>query len=77
MRDRTDKELYCLLYGDAQSYTPDAIDAAREEFSRRQLNEQTMRSLVEAERISSAKRNGQHGLPAGRALSAAKEWRRR
>ena len=71
MRDRTDEELYCLLYRDAHNCTPDAIDAAREEFSRRQLNEQTMRSLVEAERTSSAERNGQHGLPAGRASSAA------
>ena len=39
---RTDEELYCLLDRDAQNYTPDAIVAAREEFSRRQLNEQTM-----------------------------------
>lgn len=73
MRDRTDKELYCLLYRDrdAQNYTPDAIDAAREEFSRRQLNEQTMRSLVEAEKYSSAGPDGQHGPAAGSTLSAA------
>lgn len=71
IRDRSDKELYCLLHRDAQNYTPEAIDTAREEFVRRQLNEQTMRSLIEAEKKSSAERDGQNGLPLKIASSAA------
>lgn len=47
MRDRTDEELYCLLYRDEQN-SLDAIIAAREEFSRRQLNEKTMSGIVAA-----------------------------
>lgn len=71
MRDRTDRELYCLLYRDAQNYTPDAIDTAREEFSGRQLNEQTMRDFVAAEKNPFAEHDGQHGLPVGTASGAA------
>jgi hypothetical protein len=71
MRDRTDKELYCLLYRDAQNYTPDATDAARQEFSRRKLNEQTMRDFLAVEENSSTKGDGQRGHPPGSALSAA------
>ena len=47
MLDRTDEELYCLLYRDEQN-SLDAIIAAREEFSRRQLNEKTMSRIVAA-----------------------------
>jgi len=47
MRDKTDEELYCLLYRDAQN-SLDAIVAAREEFTRRQLDEPTMSRIVAA-----------------------------
>lgn len=47
MRDSTDWELYCLLYRDEQN-SLDAIIAAREEFSRRQLNEKTMSRIAAA-----------------------------
>lgn len=42
MRDKTDEELYLLLQVNTQDFTIEAIEAARDEFRRRQLDELRM-----------------------------------
>jgi len=46
MRDKTDEELYLLMHVHSQDYTPEAIEAAREEFGQRQLDGPTTGSLA-------------------------------
>lgn len=46
MRSKTDEELYLLLRVHSQDYTPEAIKAASEEFTHRQLDGPTMNRIV-------------------------------
>ena len=46
IRSQSDEELYRLLYEQAYNYTPEAIQIATEEFSRRNLDEGSIRRLV-------------------------------
>jgi len=46
MRLKTDEELYRILHVRSRDYTPEALEAASEEFGRRKLDEPTMSHIV-------------------------------
>jgi hypothetical protein len=74
MRDKTDEDLYLLVHVHSQDFTPEAIEAAREEFTHRQLDEPTRaRILAVAERAQEEK-NGQVAVAEKGGLISRNAW---
>lgn len=48
MSSKSDEDLYEILHSHSQDYMPETIEAARAEFSHRQLDAPTLSSIVEA-----------------------------
>jgi hypothetical protein len=48
MANKTDEELYDVLYGHSGDYTLDAIEAAKQEFNSRNLNAPTLNTISTA-----------------------------
>ena len=69
MQAKTDEELYILLHVHSQDYAPEAIEAAREEFSQRQLDGPAMNSIriaaVAEKRLRDGKPSEANEKPAG------------
>lgn len=65
MRAKTDAELYLLLRVHSQDYTPEAIKAASEEFSQRQLDEPTTSRIMASAEKALEVRSEKHGGTAG------------
>lgn len=61
MRSKADEELYLLLRVHSQDYTPEAIEAASEEFTHRQLDGPTMNRIVAVAEKALEERDGKPG----------------
>jgi hypothetical protein len=62
MRNKTDEELYLLVHVHSGDYTPDALEAAREELSHREPDAETMNRIrvvaAEAQRARNGRQDG-------------------
>lgn len=63
MRAKTNEELYLILRVHSKDYTPEAIKAASEEFSHRQLDEPTMNWIMAAANKALGRTDVKHGQP--------------
>ena len=61
--NKTDAELYDILYGHSADYTPDALEIAKEEFAGRKLDAPTLNSLGTAVEEQRKKENAPLGWP--------------
>jgi len=77
MQAKTDEELYLLLRVYSKDYTPEAIKAASEEFSHRQLDEQTISRITASAEKALEEKSGKDGtdrMPLSDAKETAMGW---